>query len=165
MVKTPRHLGELLERPIETEEVPILWVALAVSVNADPPVATSVVAAGPRAVLRWKARSEKGVYGYLVYRANVENGRYQRVNAEIIHVSTSEFDEPSEYRFVDRNVETGRTYFYYLETIGDDESPSSATALDFGEDATQVTRPATSGTRMLSVRGLTVPWLLVYSMI
>ena len=96
-----------------------LWMALMVSVNADPPVATSEVAAGPRAVLRWKARSEKGIYGYLVYRANVENGRYRRVNPEIIHVGPGKLDEPSEYRFVDRDVEAGRTYFYYLDTIGD----------------------------------------------
>lgn len=102
----------------------IASVFAAATAEASHATEIAEATAGPQTVLRWKARSEKGVYGYLVYRANVEHGPYHRVNREIIHVNPQTLEDPSEYRFVDRDVEVGRTYYYYLDTIADNGKKS-----------------------------------------
>ena len=70
----------------------------------------------PTAVLHWQARNEKGVYGYLVYRAERREGPFLRISREIVHVPPEAPDVGS-YEFVDRDVEPGRTYYYTLDVV------------------------------------------------
>jgi hypothetical protein len=80
---------------------------------AAPPAAGSALR---QAVLRWVARDETDVYGYLVYRASRRGGPYTRVNPGIVTVVSDGAMEHA-YEFVDRNVEFGATYFYYLDLV------------------------------------------------
>jgi hypothetical protein len=70
-------------------------------------------------VLQWSARNEEGVYGYLVYRSFRREGPYRRINPEIIHARHDEPPASSSYRFADTEVEPGRTYYYYLDTVSE----------------------------------------------
>jgi hypothetical protein len=85
--------------------------------DAGRPIPTVTAEASAEVVLEWSARNEEGVYGYLVYRSLRREGPYRRVNPEIIHSRNAIPPATSSYRFVDREVEPGRTYFYYLDTI------------------------------------------------
>ena len=67
-------------------------------------------------VLRWQAQNEKGVYGYLVFRAEQPEGPFLRISRQIVHVPP---DAPGigSYQFIDRDVEPGRTYYYTLDLV------------------------------------------------
>jgi hypothetical protein len=69
-----------------------------------------------RARLVWNATQEDQTYGYLVYRAERREGPFLRVNARVVRVGTG--PEPGAYAYEDDTVEPGRSYFYYLESIG-----------------------------------------------
>ena len=68
-----------------------------------------------RARLTWEAQKEKDTYGYLVYRADRREGPFRRINRDIVRVNPGA--EAHTYRYVDEQVEPGRTYYYYLESI------------------------------------------------
>lgn len=68
--------------------------------------------------LKWTARNENSVYGYLIYRADRRQGPFMRINTEIVHVEKPAIDDASSsYEYVDATVIPGSTYFYYLDTI------------------------------------------------
>jgi fibronectin type 3 domain-containing protein len=87
------------------------------STPATEPSPTPAAGSLPEVVLQWTARSEEGVYGYLVYRSHRREGPYRRINPEIIHARHAPPPATSSYRFVDAEVESGRTYYYYLDTV------------------------------------------------
>ena len=70
-----------------------------------------------QSVLKWQARDERGVYGYVVYRAERREGPYRRISCQIIRVAPRA-DGVGEYAYVDRDVRAGASYFYYLDTVG-----------------------------------------------
>lgn len=82
-----------------------------------PPVPPPVVGRpGERmARLTWDAGQEEQAYGFLIYRSDRREGPFRRVNARIIPVS--EGPPPHRYTYEDRDVEAGRSYFYYLESV------------------------------------------------
>ncbi len=72
----------------------------------------------PGITLKWSARNEKLVYGYLIYRAERRQGPFLRINPEIIHVETPATGESiSSHEYTDASVTPSSTYFYYLDTI------------------------------------------------
>ncbi len=95
-----------------------LPIAIAVAVSMA--IATLAATEAPTARLKWKARGESGTYGYLVYRSTTPEGPFQRVSRRIVPSTSSVGSTESEYEFVDRDVEVGRTYYYYLDTVGND---------------------------------------------
>ena len=78
-----------------------------------------VLDANVQAALRWQARNEKGVYGYLVFRAEKPEGPFLRISREIIHSRPAGQDEAevSSYQFVDADVAGGQTYYYTLDLV------------------------------------------------
>ncbi len=92
------------------------------SATEEPPANESLAAEGvggcePEASLAWTATSEQSIYGYLVYRAEERPGPYVRINQEIVRAEGVEEGEVGRYSFVDRTVEVGKTYYYYLDNI------------------------------------------------
>lgn len=85
--------------------------------EAAQPAPTATAALSAAVVLEWSARNEEGVYGYLVYRSLRREGPYRRVNADIIHARHAPPPATSSYHFADTEVEPGRTYYYYLDTV------------------------------------------------
>ncbi|MEZ5461028.1 hypothetical protein [Dokdonella sp.] len=69
--------------------------------------------------LHWKAANDESIYGYMVYRANDRAGPYRRITAKPLpkqHMATMATPEGGQV-FVDENVEPGKTYYYYIDTI------------------------------------------------
>ena len=81
----------------------------------DPP-GTSAEIPGVTNTLNWTAETERGVYGYLVYRAENRDGPFLRVNEAIVRVPDDEL-ERHEYTWVDSDVEPGKIYHYYLDAV------------------------------------------------
>jgi hypothetical protein len=65
--------------------------------------------------LTWNAGQEEQTFGYLIYRADKPEGPFRRVNASIVPVIGG--PPPHRYTYEDREVEAGRSYYYYLESI------------------------------------------------
>lgn len=86
---------------------------------APTPAPTPAAESSAEVELQWTARNEEGVYGYLVYRSQRREGPYRRVNPDIIRARHVTPTATSSYRFVDVKVESGRTYYYYLDTVSD----------------------------------------------
>ncbi|ANB19300.1 fibronectin type III domain-containing protein [Dokdonella koreensis] len=81
-------------------------------------IVASASAADPETAntLRWKARSETGTYGYLVYRGDHATGPFKRLNARVVqkHAAADE-----QYAFADTDVVAGRTYYYRIYAVND----------------------------------------------
>ncbi len=82
-----------------------------------PPVPPPVTGKPGEKVARltWNAGQEEQAYGYLIYRADKPEGPFRRVNARIVPVSDA--PPPHKYTYEDKDVEAGRSYYYYLESI------------------------------------------------
>ena len=76
----------------------------------------AVVESEARNTLSWTAATEIGIYGYLIYRSGDRAGPYLRVNPEIVHVPDDGAEQHS-YTWVDKDVEPGKTYYYYLDVV------------------------------------------------
>lgn len=88
--------------------------ATAAATASPPPAAAGGTV--PQAVLKWVTREETEVYGYLVYRAVHREGPFTRVNAQVVPAAGRE-GGPHSYEFIDRDVEVGTTYYYYLDLV------------------------------------------------
>ena len=66
-------------------------------------------------VIQWPTEYGADVYGFNIYRAESTQGPFTRVNADIIPTATGKDKEY--YRYVDKPLELGKTYFYYIESI------------------------------------------------
>lgn len=66
--------------------------------------------------LQWITRSETENYGYYIYRSEQKDGRYERITIKVIP-GAGDSDSEHTYRFVDYNVEPGKTYYYKLVDI------------------------------------------------
>ena len=66
--------------------------------------------------LKWRAASEAGIYGYLIYRAEDRVGPFQRVNQAIVRVPADGAEE-HRYAYVDDDLVPGQTYYYYLDAV------------------------------------------------
>jgi hypothetical protein len=66
--------------------------------------------------LKWRTDSEINNLGFDVYRGESLDGTFTKVNQT--HIPGAGTDgTPHSYRFIDENVEVGKTYYYYLEDI------------------------------------------------
>jgi len=80
---------------------------------ADPP--------GHGPLLKWQVSNESNVHGYLVYRADTENGPFLRVNKDIVHVDSEKGDGvTSTYAWRDDSATPGKTYWYYVGLLNRD---------------------------------------------
>ena len=87
--------------------------------GGSPPIAEEAVAADGAAepiTLRWRATREDGVFGYIAYRAEQRQGPFVRLNDEIV-LARADGAPVHDYELVDTEVEAGRTYHYYLDTV------------------------------------------------
>lgn len=62
----------------------------------------------------WRAETEVNNLGFAIYRSEEKNGKYIKIG--FVHGAGSSA-MPNEYEFADKEVEAGKTYFYYLEDI------------------------------------------------
>jgi hypothetical protein len=93
----------------------LIWLALALLLAASlslllPLGTTSTV------TIEWTTASELNTAGFNLYRSDTATDNYVRLNAELIPGSTDPLTGGA-YRYVDRSVIAGRTYYYQLEDI------------------------------------------------
>lgn len=72
---------------------------------------------GTGPLLRWSVANDGSVHGYIIYRADTEQGPFVRINKELIPVS----EEPSKsgelYQWRDNSTTPGRTYWYEIGMV------------------------------------------------
>jgi hypothetical protein len=67
-------------------------------------------------VLYWGSETERGYYGFNVYRGESRDGPYVKINKEIVHVAETT-GTPKQYVYVDKPLEIGKVYYYYIESV------------------------------------------------
>ena len=82
--------------------------------NSSPPAADDPTA--PRHTLRWVTRGGNNM-GYDVFRAESENGPFRKLNGQLLPGSGSRYDEITRFEYVDKTIEPGKTYWYYVEAV------------------------------------------------
>ena len=70
-------------------------------------------------LVRWTTASELDNFGFHVYRSRSEEGPFERLTEESIP-GAGTTDETNRYEFLDRSVEAGEEYFYFVESISVD---------------------------------------------
>jgi hypothetical protein len=66
--------------------------------------------------LKWATTSEVDNAGFNVYRAELKNGEYLKINPALIPAQGSPTQGAS-YEYIDKNAKNGRACFYKLEDI------------------------------------------------
>lgn len=91
----------------------LLFLVIATSCGGPSgPPATST----PSNTLEWTAETERGVYGYLIYRSENRDGPFTRINTTIVRVPDDR-EQRHAYTWVDSDVEPGTLYYYYLDAV------------------------------------------------
>ena len=67
-----------------------------------------------KVILRWRTESEVNNIGFGIYRSEEKDGNYTKI-AFVSGAGSTPM--PTDYQFVDKKAEAGKTYFYYLEYI------------------------------------------------
>ena len=69
--------------------------------------------------LHWKTTNDASIYGYMIYRANDRAGPYIRISPKPLakRSDAPTTDSAAENEFIDENVESGMTYYYYIDTV------------------------------------------------
>ena len=84
---------------------------------AGPPFDPSGALAAPVSnTVRWSTASEVDNFGFDVYRSESEEGPFTRLTSSPVPGAGTS-DEPHAYQYVDATIETGRPYFYYVESL------------------------------------------------
>ena len=66
--------------------------------------------------IKWATASEENNFGFDVYRADVEEGPFEKLN-ELPISGAGNTDETSYYSYMDDTIEADKIYFYYVESI------------------------------------------------
>lgn len=66
--------------------------------------------------LEWTTQTETENLGFYIYRAETENGDFQKLSAELITGAGSSEAEHN-YNYIDENVSVGNTYYYKLADV------------------------------------------------
>jgi hypothetical protein len=99
---------------------------------------TNLVASASReqgVVVEWRVESETDCAGFHVLRSLEQDGGYQQITAETNMISgRGSASDAKDYQFIDRNVETGKVYWYKIVEVSTDGKretfgPISVTAL------------------------------------
>ncbi len=99
-------------------------IKAATSQTAPPP---PIVPEGKGPLLKWSVAYEAGVYGYIIYRSDKENGRFVRINKSIVKTAGSGSSAAVDYQWRDNSAESGKTYWYRVGLVYNDGHKSEFT--------------------------------------
>jgi len=77
---------------------------------------TAITSRTGKVNLRWRTETETNNLGFNIYRSNVKDGKYIKVNAGLIKGAGTDAT-PHDYSFSDDDVVFGQTYYYYIEDV------------------------------------------------
>jgi len=69
-----------------------------------------------KVIIRWKTETEIDNLGFNVLRSETEDEGYVKINKKLISAKGTS-TKGAKYKFTDKNVKSGKTYFYKLEDI------------------------------------------------
>jgi hypothetical protein len=78
-------------------------------------------------LLRWSATHQLRIYGYVIYRADSEDGPLTRVSKDVIQIVADNNDASGSYQWRDNNAEAGKTYWYLIGILNRDGSKEDLT--------------------------------------
>jgi len=90
-----------------------LWASLAHPVRAQQ---DRQAPENLRNVIRWSTASEVDNFGFDVYRAEHEEGPFERITPQPVPGAGTS-DEPARYEYVDDTIKVDVQYYYYVESI------------------------------------------------
>jgi len=67
-------------------------------------------------MIQWDTASEVDTAGFNLYRSEVEEGPFEKINNELVPASSDPY-AGSNYSYRDKDVEAGINYFYQLEDV------------------------------------------------
>ncbi|MEO7795719.1 MAG: hypothetical protein ABIV06_13195 [Thermoanaerobaculia bacterium] len=101
------------ERPPAVAPLATAPTAATTSPSEAPPKAPE---APYRNTVRWATASEVDSFGFDVFRAESEEGPFERLNSRTISGAGTS-DESHTYSYVDETIDPAKEYFYYVEGI------------------------------------------------
>ncbi|HET9033452.1 MAG TPA: hypothetical protein VFN25_11165 [Dokdonella sp.] len=110
-----KDLAEELKKASEVEPSVSSVLRQAMQQPTNPVEMPAPDGNGP--LLTWKSTHENGVYGYEIYRSNLQDGPFQRVSAGIISRLDQTGKQGSIYRWRDADYKSGMTYWYYVNLV------------------------------------------------
>jgi len=66
--------------------------------------------------IKWVTASELNNFGFDVFRGDSEEGPFSKINEHTIPGAGST-DTPNQYKYIDKSIEAGKVYWYYVESI------------------------------------------------
>lgn len=76
----------------------------------------NVILKSNKVILKWITESEIDNAGFNIYRAESENGEYEKVNSSLV-LAYGSGTQGASYEFIDNCVKNRKTYYYKLEDI------------------------------------------------
>jgi hypothetical protein len=70
----------------------------------------------PSVVIEWSTASELDTMGFNLYRSDQPDGDSQKINSSLIAPSADPLTG-GDYQYIDRDVQGGVTYYYWLEDV------------------------------------------------
>ncbi len=83
----------------------------------QPSSITMPIPEGKGPLLQWNVENEQQIYGYIIYRADVEGGQMRRINEKIIGTVSREDNIPVKFYWRDTTAKPGQTYWYQIGTV------------------------------------------------
>jgi hypothetical protein len=103
---------------LEREEAPPPAAQVAKSATDPVPAEKVSRARGSGPVhLKWTARHDERLYGYMIYRSEDRAGPFRRINERPVPTRSGHPGESLQYSFTDEAVEAGKTYYYYIDSL------------------------------------------------
>ena len=81
-----------------------------------------------KVIIQWQTATEINNLGFNILRSESETGPYTKINKKLIKAKGSSTKGAS-YKFKDKNIETGKTYWYKLEDIDSNTGPAQHDAV------------------------------------
>jgi hypothetical protein len=69
-----------------------------------------------RVLVEWSTASELDTVGFNIYRSEDPQATGQRINLELVPAS-EDSQAGGDYTYIDKNVSSGHTYYYFLEDV------------------------------------------------
>lgn len=109
-----RDLREELEK---AKDAPVSLSAMLKNTISELPPLEMPAPEGTGPLITWQVSNETSVYGYEIYRAATESGKFGRINENIIRRLDAAERQTSVYKWRDQSVISGNEYWYYIEIV------------------------------------------------
>lgn len=135
-------------------DVYYVWPVRSGQTNENPTAITlssfKAKQSGRKILVNWKTASEVDNLGFNILRSDSENGTYTQINSDLIPAKKNAVSGAN-YKFKDRDIEKGNTYWYKLEDI---DKTTGSTVHDAVEGKTQIRKQVRRNTaRSDAVKG------------